>query len=110
MSNNILDEFIDVMMSRILAEEDAKIFKAMDDIFLPRTEFVCTVRFMHGLKLDVERICDGSNQCFFTLRKRGHIIERKCIASLFDGVECFMPRLESEDADILWNWFLECGK
>ncbi len=82
----------------------------MDDILLPRTEFVCTVRFMHGLKLDVERICDGSDQYFFTLRKRGRVIERKCVASLFDGVEYFMPRLESEDAEILWSWFLDYGK
>lgn len=104
----ISDEFTD-MISRILAEEDEKILKAMDDIFLPRTKIVYTVRFMHGLKLDVERICDGSDQYFFTLRKRGSVIERKCVASLFDGVEYFMPRLESEDATRLWRWYLNHG-
>ena len=110
MNQQLSDHLIEMLVNEIVKEEDTKLFHSMDLYACPKTVFVCSIRLSDDKVFSIERI-PSANQYFFILRnrRRHYVIERKCVETIFDGVEYFMSQLNETDSEKLWEWYLKNG-
>ena len=101
------NQFADFLAADILKQEDRMEMSMLGLAFGDRN-VIAVVRLRNGRSIKVYEC--GRFYFVYQNTVKKVMLDTCEVDDLFSGVEYFMAILESQDAEILWNWFVNYGK
>ena len=109
MDDMAFEKLMDMLVSRIVEDEDDKILSALGLANLDERNKIATVKLHNGRGISIYQ--DAKTFIFkYFNRMNGMTIDVHEAKDIMSGVEYFVRILGQNDLEILWNWFLDYEK
>lgn len=109
MDDMAFEKLTDMLVSRIVEDEDDKILSALGLANLDERNKIATVKLHNGRGISIYQ--DAKTFIFkYFNRMNGMTIDVHEAKDIMSGVEYFVRILGQNDLEILWNWFLDYEK
>ena len=109
MDDMAFEKLTDMLVSRIVEDEDDKILSALGLANLDERNKIATVKLHNGRGISIYQ--DAKTFIFkYFNRMNGMTIDVHETKDIMSGVEYFVRILGQNDLEILWNWFLDYEK
>ena len=109
MDDMAFEKLMDMLVSRIVEDEDDKILSALGLANLDERNKIATVKLHNGRGISIYQ--DAKTFIFkYFNRMNGMTIDVHETKDIMSGVEYFVRILGQNDLEILWNWFLDYEK
>lgn len=109
MDDMAFEKLTDMLVSRIVEDEDDKILSALGLANLDERNKIATVKLHNGRDISIYQ--DAKTFIFkYFNRMNGMTIDVHEAKDIMSGVEYFVRILGQNDLEILWNWFLDYEK
>ena len=109
MDDMAFEKLTDMLVSRIVEDEDDKILSALGLANLDERNKIATVKLHNGRGISIYQ--DAKTFIFkYFNRMNGMTIDVHEAKDIMSGVEYFLRILGQNDLEILWNWFLDYEK
>lgn len=109
MDDMAFEKLMDMLVSRIVEDEDDKILSALGLANLDERNKIATVKLHNGRGISIYQ--DAKTFVFkYFNRMNGMTIDVHEAKDIMSGVEYFVRILGQNDLEILWNWFLDYEK
>ena len=109
MDDMAFEKLTDMLVSRIVEDEDDKILSALGLANLDERNKIATVKLHNGRGISIYQ--DAKTFIFkYFNRMNGMTIDAHEAKDIISGVEYFVRILGQNDLEILWNWFLDYEK
>ena len=109
MDDMVFEKLTDMLVSRIVEDEDDKILSALGLANLDERNKIATVKLHNGRGISIYQ--DAKTFIFkYFNRMNGMTIDVHEAKDIMSGVEYFVRILGQNDLEILWNWFLDYEK
>lgn len=109
MDDMAFEKLMDMLVSRIVEDEDDKILSALGLANLDERNKIATVKLHNGKGISIYQ--DAKTFIFkYFNRMNGMTIDVHETKDIMSGVEYFVRILGQNDLEILWNWFLDYEK
>lgn len=109
MDDMAFEKLRDMLVSRIMEDEDDKILSALGLANLDERNKIATVKLHNGRGISIYQ--DAKTFIFkYFNRMNGMTIDVHETKDIMSGVEYFVRILGQNDLEILWNWFLDYEK
>ena len=109
MDDMAFEKLMDMLVSRIVEDEDDKILSALGLANLDERNKIATVKLHNGRGISIYQDAKIFIFKYFN-RMNGMTIDVHETKDIMSGVEYFVRILGQNDLEILWNWFLDYEK